>query len=229
MTPIYVLRHDEPTGPFSEEEVRRQLAGGELTSAEYAWRDGMAEWQPLAEVIALPTQPPPVPLPAVPPIPAARPEGGAGRRTRRVPPVHVMTGLTEFLEVFPDRLTITPKGGLALQAKGAPGIREIPLHLLLNIEYKLPGFTNGYLQLTVAATREDSGGVLFRFTKNTENIDAAGRITAYVEGRVHELRVVPAAMSPTSLSDELAKLAALHSQGVLTAAEFQAAKGRLLT
>ena len=81
----------------------------------------------------------------------------------------------------------------------------------------------------MAGSGDDGGELLFRFTKNAENNDAAGRMTAYLEGRMHEARAVPLAMSAASLSDELAKLAALHGQGALTAEEFQAAKGRLLT
>ena len=230
MSPIHVLRHGEPIGPFPEAEIQRQLTRGELTPADYAWREGMADWQPLAEVIAQPTVPPPAPLP---PSVADQLKGRPSRKKRRVPPVFTMTGQTEFLEVFPDRMTITPKGGLGLQGQGSQGIREISLHLLLEIGYKLPGFTSGYLQFTMAggtggAAKTPTDTNTFRFLKSAENIEAAGRITAYVQERMQEARAVPQSIAPASLSEELGKLAALREQGVLTNAEFQAAKQRLL-
>ena len=228
MSIIHVLRHDEPAGPFSEEEIQAQLARGELTPADYAWREGMADWQPLAEVIALPGAPP------------SRPDGHPARKKRRVPPAFAMAGLTEFLEVFPDRLLITPKGGQALHTQVSPGIREVPVDQLLDIGYKLPGFTHGYLQFTVSgpagASKAPTDANTFRFAKSTENIEAAGRITAFIQARMHEARAaaqqgraVPAAETAgANLSDELGRLAVLRDQGVLTEAEFQAAKQRLL-
>ena len=240
MSPIHVLRHGEPAGPFSEAEIQQLLARGELTPADHAWREGMADWQPLAQVVALPTAPPPVPPalgPApVPPALAARPESrGTPRGKRRVSPAFTMTGQNEFLEVFPDRLTITPKGGLGLQTHGSHGIREISLHLLLDIGYKLPGFSSGYLQFTLAVGAGGSAKTptdtnTFRFLKTDENIDAAARITAYVQDRMREARAVPQSITPAGgLSEELGKLAALHEQGLLTKEEFLAAKLRILT
>ena len=235
MSPIHVLRHGEPTGPFPEAEIHRQLTRGELTPADYAWREGMADWQPLAEVIALPSVPPPAPLP---PSLANQPESRPARKKRRVPPVFTMTGQTGFLEVFPDRLTITPKGGQGLQGHAALSIREIPLPVLIEIGYKLPAFTSGYLQFTVAGSAGGSSKTpadtnTFRFLKTEANIEAAGQITAYVQDRMREARAVPqsalpSASAPANLSEELGRLAALRDQGVLTNAEFQAAKQRLL-
>lgn len=230
MSTIHVLRHGEPVGPFSEAEIHDQLSQGDLTPADYAWREGMADWQPLAEVVALPTEPPP-PRASAPLPPAARP----AQKKRLVPPVHKMVGQTEFLEVFPDRLTITPKGGLGLQTHGSQGIREISVHLLLDIGYKLPGFSSGYLQFTMAggtggSARTPTDTNTFRFVKSSENIDAAGQITAYIQERMQAARTPPSSSAAAvSLSDELGKLAALRDQGALTNAEFQAAKQRLLT
>ena len=232
MSAIHIIRHGEPSGPFSEAEIHDQLSRGDLTPADYAWREGMADWQPLAEVVVLPTEPPPVRAPAPQPS-AARPVQ-PGPKKRLVPPVYKMVGQTEFLEVFPDRLTITPKGGLGLQTHGSQGIREISVHLLLDIGYKLPGFTSGYLQFTTAggtggSSRTPTDTNTFRFVKSSENIDVAGRITAYVQERMQEARTAPATAAPAvSLSDELGKLAVLRDRGVLTDAEFQAAKQRLL-
>jgi hypothetical protein len=234
MSSIFVIRHGEAAGPSSEQEIRALLARGELTGDDYAWREGMAEWRPLSEVVDLPTTPPPMP--------EAEPAGEAparktgAKRKHRERPAHVMTGLTGFLEVYADRLTITPKGGASLQGNGSPGIRTIPFHALVGLEYKLPGFTNGYMEFSVSGNSENPGGLLkgvseantFRFAKSAENIEAAGQIKTYVESRIREARAVLLTMSSTSLADELGKLATLRAQGALTTEEFEAAKQRLL-
>jgi hypothetical protein len=48
---IYVLREQQQTGPFTEEQVRAELAGGTLTPQHLVWWEGLAEWQPLAQTV----------------------------------------------------------------------------------------------------------------------------------------------------------------------------------
>ena len=181
MSTIHVLRHDEHTGPFSEEEIEAQLARGELAPTDLAWREGMANWLPLAEIV----------------VPSADGTRHQKPVRKRVPPAHVMTGLDEFLEVFPDRLVITPKGGTVLQTKGTQNkVRTISYDLLTAIEYKLPGFTNAYLQFTVPAGVDGWSGLLttptaentFRFAKNSANSETAAAIKTYVDERLRTLR-----------------------------------------
>ena len=38
-------------GPVSEEQLRQMVAAGQLNAATLIWREGMAEWQPIAAVI----------------------------------------------------------------------------------------------------------------------------------------------------------------------------------
>ena len=194
----------------------------------------MADWRPLAEVVALPTEPPPVRASAPEP-PAARPVRPTPKK-RLVPPVYRMVGQTEFLEVFPDRLTITPKGGQGSpdpRLAGHPRDQPPPAagHRLqaAGVHQRLPAIHRGGRRGRLGRTLTDTN--TFRFVKSSENIDAAGRITSYVQERMQAARVLPSASAaaPVSLSDELGKLAALRDQGVLTDAEFQAAKQRLLT
>ena len=141
--------------------------------------------------------------------------------------------------MYPDRLLITPKGGQALQTHAAPSIREVSVDQLLDIGYKLPGFTHGYLQFTVSgpagASKAPTDANTFRFAKSSENIEAAGQITAFLQARMQgarapaqEGRAAGPEAAGANLSDELGRLAALRDQGVLTEAEFQAAKQRLL-
>lgn len=45
---FYIARDGQQSGPFSEEEVRRKLAAGEVLPTDRGWREGMAEWMPLS-------------------------------------------------------------------------------------------------------------------------------------------------------------------------------------
>jgi len=47
---IHIARDGQPVGPFSLEEVNRQLAAGTLRLADQAWYEGAAGWAPLSTV-----------------------------------------------------------------------------------------------------------------------------------------------------------------------------------
>ena len=49
--PLFVASNGQQTGPFTADQIRQMLAGGSLKSSDLAWREGMAEWRPLAEVL----------------------------------------------------------------------------------------------------------------------------------------------------------------------------------
>lgn len=47
---IHIARDGQPVGPFSLEEVNRQLATGTLSLSDQAWYEGAAGWAPLSQV-----------------------------------------------------------------------------------------------------------------------------------------------------------------------------------
>lgn len=49
---IYILRGEEQEGPYEEAAIKRQLNEGVLAPETMAWMQGMAEWQPLGELLA---------------------------------------------------------------------------------------------------------------------------------------------------------------------------------
>jgi hypothetical protein len=56
---IYITRANEQFGPYSDEDVRRHLASGELSPDDLAWHEGLTEWQPLSRLVCLaPIRPP---------------------------------------------------------------------------------------------------------------------------------------------------------------------------
>ncbi len=50
---ILILRNNQQTGPYPEEQARQLLASGQVSGTDLAWRNGMAEWKPLSEVLAV--------------------------------------------------------------------------------------------------------------------------------------------------------------------------------
>ncbi len=48
---IYILRDGQQTGPYTEEGVHTLLKDGAAKLDDFAWRDGLANWQPLSSVL----------------------------------------------------------------------------------------------------------------------------------------------------------------------------------
>jgi uncharacterized protein DUF4190/uncharacterized protein DUF4339 len=63
---IHIARDGKPIGPFSLDEVNRQLAAGTLSLSDQAWYEGAAGWAPLSTVPGVSSGP----APAAPPQPA---------------------------------------------------------------------------------------------------------------------------------------------------------------
>jgi len=153
--------------------------------------------------------------------------------------VYNMKGVQDLLEVFEDKVTITPKGILGFMNKGLKGTKSIPFTSITAIQFKEAGAVfSGFLQFTIPGGNESHGGVFsaasdensFMFA-NKNNNELAIKIKEYIEGNVRELQTPShiASQSTTSLADELKKLASLRDSGILSEQEFQTAKIRLIS
>ena len=107
-------------------------------------------------------------------------------------PVMEMNGVGEVLQVFEDKITITPKGVLGFLAKGLKGTKTIPIASITAIQFREAGLVNGYLQFTIPGGVESRGGALaaardentFMFSAN----DGAVEIKEFIEARRRALR-----------------------------------------
>ncbi|WP_017463057.1 pilin [Dyella ginsengisoli] len=65
----WIGRNGQKFGPYSEANVRQWIGEGRFDLETLAWREGMATWQPLAQVFPdlTPAAPPPFSAPAAPP------------------------------------------------------------------------------------------------------------------------------------------------------------------
>lgn len=150
--------------------------------------------------------------------------------------VYSMKGVQDLLEVYEDRVTITPKGVLGFLNKGIKGTKEIPFMSIVAVQFKEAGTVfSGYLQFTIPGGNESRGGI-FAATKDentfmfarTENNAMAREIKEYIDGAIRKSRTPQASAPASNLSDELQKLAQLKEQGILSEEEFQATKRKLI-
>lgn len=104
-----------------------------------------------------------------------------------------MKGVGELLEVYEDKVTITPKGVMGFLSKGPTKGQRRSLLLDFTIQFKKPGLTSGYLQFTLPGGNESFGGVFaaasdentFMFAGQNE---VALEIKEYIQKRMQELR-----------------------------------------
>lgn len=135
-------------------------------------------------------------------------------------------------------VTITREGFLGRATHGR-GEKRLHITSISSVQWKPPGaLTNGFIQLSI-------GGADHQAAKGHRTLDATKDENSVVFTKkqapgFEQLRAAleqaiaaqhspqKSAPAPASLADELAKLAALRDQGVLSDTEFEAQKARLL-
>lgn len=71
---IWIGRNGERHGPYKEEDIRQWLRSGKVSREDLAWREGLADWQPLGVLFPdeMPSEPPPATTaPGAPAMPAS--------------------------------------------------------------------------------------------------------------------------------------------------------------
>jgi hypothetical protein len=140
-------------------------------------------------------------------------------------------GIRSDLEVFKDKLTLTPKGLLGW----GDATRTIPFTSITSIQHKKAGLQSGYLNFTLPGGVQSGLGTLkvfgdpntFVYTKKSDD-NLIEEIKIYIEKQIRELKAAEATSVKSSVADELAKLVKFKEQGILTDEEFAKAKQRLL-
>ena len=142
----------------------------------------------------------------------------------------------DTLELQGDSITIRKRGWANALASGMNGDRTIQISSLTAVQMKPAGMiTLGYILFSYAGSKPFMGG-LWEATQDPDAFlftnDLKGQVAdfkAKVEQKMRELKQpAPAKNSSGSLTDELRKLAEFKQQGILSQAEFDAAKKKLL-
>lgn len=139
-------------------------------------------------------------------------------------------GRVELYENFIrlDRGTV-----LGFLMQGLKGKKDIYFHNITSIQIKKPGFTVGYLQLSLPGGNESIKGV-FSSVKdentitfsNKSSYEEALKIKEYIEKKI--MTKNSGETGQTSVADEIEKLYLLKKKGILTQEEFEEKKKRLL-
>lgn len=149
-----------------------------------------------------------------------------------------MKGASKTLQVFEDKVTLTPMAGLmGFLMEGFKGTKTIPFSSITSIQLKEAGMLmSGYLQFSIQGGNEsvkgifdainDENSIVFKNDYQNEN---AQKIKAYIEEKILSSRKPQAVNSQSNIADELEKLANLKNMGILTQEEFDTAKKKILT
>lgn len=134
------------------------------------------------------------------------------------------------------------RSGFSARVLVGVGEKTIPLASVSAVQWKNAGFSAGFIQFTISGGSErrsafgrqskdamhDENSVTFHVKQQPAFEEIRSAIDAAVAARHAPQPQQHAAPAPVSLADELGKLAALRDQGVLSPAEFEAQKTRLL-
>jgi len=144
-------------------------------------------------------------------------------------------GVNGRIQLLDDRVRILRKGVISLALQGIKGDKEIPINQVGAIKFKNAGLTAGYMIFTFLGSQEYKGGLFgelydengVAFYPNHQREFEA--MKAAIEQKMAEARrpAVQQIQRPSAY-DELAKLAALRDQGIVTEQEFQEQKRKLL-
>ena len=147
-------------------------------------------------------------------------------------------GIGGQVTVDQDWVTIDRKGAAAKMIRGS-GQKRIPLASVTAVDIKEPGATNGYITFSILGGSASPKGI--QLAQKDENSVVFSRnhvaefmaVKQLVEQRILEnanRSSAPVAAAPQiDVADQLAKLAALKDQGILSEEEFAAQKAKLLS
>ena len=147
-----------------------------------------------------------------------------------------IVSINDVLELAVDRVVIRRRGLANALAVGLYGERSIVISTLTSIQMTPGGlFSPGYILFTYAGSRPFMGGLIeatqdpdafiFESALNDQVSDFKAKVEKIM------LRSRPSSLgsvAPSSLADEIRKLSELRGQGLLSQAEFDAAKQKLL-
>ena|SRR5207244_1542770 len=132
---IYVSRDKRQEGPYSEEEVRRKISNGELASSDLGWRQGLANWTKLSELLRLlPPLPPTWSSASSPAAPSRAPidlPPAVKKRTRLMLLIASGLGLLgAYFDVYIGRATLVEIGAIRSEVASTHWLVQLGLRWL---------------------------------------------------------------------------------------------------
>ena len=146
-----------------------------------------------------------------------------------------IVSVKDELELDGENIIIRKRGAGNALASGINGDRLISVRSINAIQVKLGGWTPGYIQFSYAGSKPFNGGVIaatqdpdaFVFEKALNN--KIQEMELKIKEIMRSPKTQPKGSIESSLSDELRKLGNLKNEGLLSEAEFEIAKRKLLS
>ena len=139
------------------------------------------------------------------------------------------------LMLLPDRVRIARKGLMSLATQGIKGDKEILIKQIAAIKFKEAKHTTGYIGFDFLGGLENKSGLLDMYHDENAVVFTPQQNVLFQEIKALIEKKMDAAHTPvgqqtsqSSAYDELAKLATLRDQGIVTEQEFQEQKSKLL-
>ena len=149
-------------------------------------------------------------------------------------PEYLLRGVNGQIEVYNDRVVIKRKGFLAKTTQGFfKGDKTFYINQLSGVQVKHGTvLTRGYIQFVVAGSRESKGG-LYSAVGDENTVMFAQKDNNFVDSMqqyIEKARSTPVQQvsTPVSMADEIKKFKQLLDDGVITQAEFDKQKAKLL-
>jgi hypothetical protein len=141
---------------------------------------------------------------------------------------------------FDGQTIILERTGFGARMSVGKGEKRIPLASVTAVQWRKAGLTTGFIQFTLAGgverrnrpghaggdARTDENSVTFHARQQPAFEPIRAAIDAAIAQRHAPQPAAPAAGG--SIADELAKLAALRDQGIISPQDFEAGKARIL-
>lgn len=143
-------------------------------------------------------------------------------------------GVSEDMEIFENKIVITPRGVMGFLVKGMKGSKEIPFKSITAIQFKEAGLMfSGYMQFTLPGGNESKGGLFaaasdentFMFIKDVN--DEMKKAKIFIQDKIDNHGKVSHTPS-SSMADELIKLKSLKDSGAITDEEFNEMKSKVM-
>ena len=140
------------------------------------------------------------------------------------------------LRLGEDNLVISRKGLMGFLSQGMKGDKEISLEHISSVQFKAAGtLMNGYIQFAFVGGTENQAGIFGATADENSVMFTASQQPEFeimrdaIKARIAAIRAGRGgAAAATSAADEIAKLAKLRDEDVLTEEEFLAKKRQLL-
>ena len=145
-----------------------------------------------------------------------------------------VSGVNGQIVVDDSWVTIKRKGAMAMLSQGLKGDKRIPISSILSVQFKnANAMVNGYIQFATAGgeggrgigqATSDENTVMF---KKNQSADFE-KLRDHIEEMITKRMNGGGSSGTVDIADELAKLAKLKEQGILSDEEFAKMKAKLL-